>query len=288
MSAEALLPALLLTATSLLLARWRPRMHPAWSARILLVLSTATALAFLGTLVLIVSVGAAELLPRPLPVAGVLLGHGSVPAYLAAVALAVLAGAAISVTRLVLSRRRELGRTGTRGSGVVSDDRPFAVAVPGGDGGVVVSTALLRLLSRPELEVVFRHESAHLKHRHHVYGAISAIAARVLPPLAYTHSALGFALERWADEEAAAAVGDRVLTARTIARVALASPRPEPGQHQGLADAHVARRVQALLEGAPPHHSLAGPIALGGTWMASGSAVSSALQLHHVSLLLLL
>ncbi|MER5628318.1 M56 family metallopeptidase [Streptosporangium sp. NPDC002544] len=194
----------------------------------------------------------------------------------------------ISIGRMALRWLLDLRAARALGTGVVTDDRPFAMTVPGRDGGLVVSTALLRLLSRPELEVVFRHESAHLKHRHHIYLAISAIASKIFPPLAYPHRSLRFVLERWADEEAAAAVGDRILTARTIGRVALANPQSAAGPHPALADSHVVQRVEALLGKTPSHNRLTGPVLLSGTWMATGGAVSSALQLHHAGILLVL
>jgi hypothetical protein len=282
-SAEALLPAMLLAAVSLLLGWRRPRLHPAWTARLLIVLSSTTAMTVFGTLGVMIALAAASGGTARV----VLPGHGTVPLPAALLAGAVMAVMAVAIVRLAWRWRREARAVRESGGGVVADDRPFALAVPGRDGGVVISTGLLGLLSRRELGVVFQHEAAHLRHRHHRYLAISSIAVRIFPPLAVTHRALGFALERWADEEAAKAVGDRVLTAQTIARVALAGPRP-PGGYPALAGSHVVHRVQALLEGTPRANSLAGPILLSGTWVATGGAVSSALQLHHATLLLVL
>jgi hypothetical protein len=41
---------------------------------------------------------------------------------------------------------------------------------------------------------------------------------------------VAFLLERWAEEQAAAAVGDRAPTARALARAALSADRREPPQ----------------------------------------------------------
>lgn len=287
MSTEALLPTTLLAAVSLLLGWRQPRLHPAWTARLLIALSATTAMTVFGTLGFVILIATAQPPPKG-PAQAVLPGHGPVPLPAAVVAAIVMALMAVSIVRLSRHWRRDARHVRALGRGVVADDRPFAFAVPGRDGGVVISGALLALLSRRELGVVFQHEAAHLRRRHHLYLAISSVATRIFPPLAYTHRALRFALERWADEEAAEAVGDRALTAHTIARVALAGPRPAPGDHPALADFHVVQRVQALLNETPRGNNVAGPILLSGTWVATGSAVSSALQLHHAAVLLVL
>ncbi|WP_327582332.1 M56 family metallopeptidase [Nonomuraea sp. NBC_00507] len=287
MSTEALLPATLLATVSLLLGWHQPRLHPSWTARLLIALSATTAMTVFGTLGFVILIATAQPPPKG-PAQAVLPGHGPIPLPAAVVAAIVMALMAAAIVRLGWHRQRDARHVRALGRGVVADDRPFALAVPGRSGGVVVSTALLGLLSGRELRVVFQHEAAHLRHRHHLYLAISSVAVRIFPPLAYTHRALRFALERWADEDAAEAVGDRALTARTIARVALAHPRPAPGGYPALTDSHVVRRVQALLEETPRDNSLAGPILLSGTWVATGGAVSSALQLHHAAVLLVL
>ncbi|MDA2802946.1 M48 family metalloprotease [Nocardiopsis suaedae] len=180
---------------------------------------------------------------------------------------------------------REARRRGA-GAGVVADDRPMAMAVPGRRGGVVLSRGLLRLLSREQLGVVLRHEHAHPRHRHHVYAAAGALAAALFPPPAPVHRRLRFDLERWADEEAAAAVGDRGLVARTIAQAVPAAPGP--ARHPGLADFQVVRRVEALLGEPPAANPVAGPALLGGTGAASGGVASTCIELHHIAFLLLL
>lgn len=162
------------------------------------------------------------------------------------------------------------------------------MAVPGHHGGVLVSRGLLRLLTREQLQVVFRHEHAHLRHRHHLYGSVSAFAASIFPPLAWVHRSVRLALERWADEDAAATVGDRTLVAHTIAQVALASPKSSTSWHPALANSHVVQRVEALLSDAPSTNRVAGPALLSGAGVATSGVTSSAFQLNHVFLLLVL
>lgn len=147
---------------------------------------------------------------------------------------------------------------------------------------------MMRMLSREELQVVFRHEHSHLRHGHHVYTVLGAFSAAVFPPLNPLHRSLRLALERWADEDAAAATGDRELVAHTIARVALAAPAPRSTWHLAFAQSPVVHRVEALLGDAPSGSPVAGPALLGGTGVASGGIASSCVQLHHLFTLLLI
>ncbi|GII96809.1 M56 family metallopeptidase [Sinosporangium siamense] len=288
MSLEIYLPVALLSMTTMLLAWRQPRMHPAWHARVLAVLIGATALAVLGVLVFIIMIALGPLERTNATVLGrVLIGHEKVPSPVAAVVCAILLMIGVAVARTVAKWRRELRTTRALGTGVVADVRPFALAVPGRDGGVILSSGLVGMLSRRELEVVLRHEIAHMKHRHHLYLVIGTIATRIFPPLIYPHRALCYAVERWADEEAAVAVGDRTLTARTIARVALAQSPAAPGPSPALTGSHVSRRVLALMGQSPPDNRISGPVLLSGAWMATGSAISPALS-HQASLLLVL
>ncbi|WP_460359734.1 M48 family metalloprotease, partial [Actinoallomurus bryophytorum] len=107
---------------------------------------------------------------------------------------------------------------------VVDDDRADAYAVP---GRVVVSTGMLAVLNPGERRVLFAHEIAHLTGRHHVFRAVVRVASAANPLLWPLRGALWYATERWADERAAAAAGDRVAAARVIGKAALAhGPRP--------------------------------------------------------------
>ncbi|MFC5826479.1 M56 family metallopeptidase [Nonomuraea insulae] len=273
-------PTVLLALAAVTLAWRQPRMHPAWTARILLLLTAACALAVVGSLAFLVvlAIGTRS---------SALADRGGVPLPVGVAAAAALILVMVAAGRAALAWRAEFRQARALGTGVVPDDRPFAVAVPGREGGVILSRGLVDLLSGRELEVVLRHEAAHIRRRHHLYLMAGSVCACVLPGLGHPYRALRYALERWADEDAAGAVGDRVLTGRTIARVALAQSAASESHRLALADSHVTRRVRALLEQRPPDSRFTGPVLLGGAWMATGGAISPTLT-HHVSLLLLL
>jgi len=157
---------------------------------------------------------------------------------------------------------------------VVADwSAPMAVAVPGAarrPGHLLVTTGILRLLNADERRVVFAHERAHLAHRHHRLTAAAAAAAALNPLLIPVRAAVEFLVERWADEDAAAEVGDRGLTARAVARAALAASGAGPGPVLAIAGGATVQRVRALTRPtpAPLRRRLAGPLLL-----AAGIAV---------------
>lgn len=147
---------------------------------------------------------------------------------------------------------------------VLDDERADAFALPGrlrrpgrpGEPGrIVVTSGMLRALSGPERSALLAHERAHLAARHHVFLALAEHAAALHPALRPLRAPLGYHLERWADEVAAARVGDRAVTARAVGRAALAASRsPWPARPRLVAAAHsgpVPRRVAALLQPRP-------------------------------------
>lgn len=283
-------PALLLTAISLVLSRRTIPLHPAWASRLLLVLCLTTAIVALSTAALVAAVFVAGLLPADVvatsPKGRLLLGHGPVNPVLGGAALLLLGHGAAGSFRVL--RRRRLQHVRLRRTGIVADDRPFAFAVPGRTGGVVISRGLMRLLTPAQIAVVFRHEHSHLRHRHHLYTTAGAVAAHMFPPLTALDSTLRLSVERWADEDAAEAVGDRTLVAGTIAQVALADPAAGTSPAQALASSHVVQRVEALLADAPSSNAIAGPALLSGTGVATSGMISSTLQMQHITSLLLL
>lgn len=129
---------------------------------------------------------------------------------------------------------------------------------------------------------MFQHETSHLRHRHHRYLAAGLLTATVLPPLGALHGRLRLAVERWADEDAAEAVGDRTLVARTIAKVALAQPGPAAGPGAAFADSGVVQRVEALRGTAPAKNAVTGPLLFMGNGVVTGSLTATTLQLDHV------
>jgi Zn-dependent protease with chaperone function len=212
-----------------------------------------------------------------------------VPAVGAAVALIAGAALALSAGRAVLIRARAMvaaralcqrigGRPGQLV--VIDDDAIEAFAVPAGGGRIVASRLLLQSLPPAERRAVLTHESAHLAHHHHLYRLAADLAAAVNPLLRPVARGVHYASERWADEIAAATVGDRKTVAAALARTSLNSRARSGDRRDTCAPAVLAitgpttvARVQALLEPAPqPRRGLVlGVLALlAATLLASG------------------
>jgi Zn-dependent protease with chaperone function len=130
-------------------------------------------------------------------------------------------------------------------------------------GRMVVSSAMLAALTPPERRVLLAHEAAHLDRHHHLYLLAVELAAAANPALRSLVPALRLAVERWADEDAAAAVGSRRLAARALARAGIARSAAVPSTTTGLsaklsgvalpaADTGVAERALALLAAPAP------------------------------------
>jgi len=253
------------------------RLPPATTVRLLTVamvgvaLASGFVLAVAGTLVVgQIPVVAAEGrwsaralasgLPVPLAVGGV------AAVAVAGLLLAALRRAALVGRDLVRAARtcRRLGPD-VDGLVVIEDDDPDAYALPGLGGRVVVSTAMLRALPAAERRALLAHEAAHLAHRHHLWVQAASVAAAANPLLGPVARTVATAVERWADEVAAAEVDDRALVARALARAGLARTgarrRSRPLALAG-ADHAVADRARALLAGPPPRRrALAGALA---------------------------
>lgn len=108
------------------------------------------------------------------------------------------------------ARRRVLGHDVV----VVDDDRPLAMALPARHGGIILSTGTLGLLGRDELRAVLAHETAHLRQRHHVLGAVASSLGRRLhrvPLVAAAASAVPVYLEIAADDAARRRTGTVAL-----------------------------------------------------------------------------
>ena len=151
-----------------------------------------------------------------------------VPGPVALAAALLLAAGAVRLVRDIRLRtrtHRRLRAAGTPRDGLVVADwsAPLAVAVPGRPGHLLVTSGILRLLDTGERRVLFAPAPAHLRHAHHRLVALPAAAAAVNPLLIPVRAAVAYLVERWADEDAAAVVGDRGLTAQAVARAALAT-----------------------------------------------------------------
>ena len=139
---------------------------------------------------------------------------------------------------------------------VIDAARVEAFALPGAPGSpgrVVVSTGMLQVLDSSEREALLAHERAHLRGHHHFLLLALRLAAAACPLLYPLAREGAFCVERWADEDAATAVGDRAVIGRAVAVAALAAAG---NQHRaGMLAATggpVPRRVRALFAPPPP------------------------------------
>lgn len=196
-----------------------------------------------------------------------------------------LVGAA---TRRLMLTGRDLARAavvchrlghGADGLIVIDDDQPDAYALPGLTGRVVVSTSMLRALPPGERRVLLAHEAAHLHHHHHLYALLADLGAAANPLLRPLSRAVRDAIERWADEDAAAEVADRRLAAHAIARAGLArataiTPRRPNQAALGAVDTSVSDRAKALLAPHPrPRRTLV--VAITVLIVAGGAAAAT-------------
>jgi hypothetical protein len=161
----------------------------------------------------------------------------------ASLPVAVIAGALLAVAAAAACRalwRRgtaivDAGRQARRlpGSGqvVVTDDRAAdAYTLPGWPCRIVITTGMLDALSAQERQVLLAHERAHAGGSHYLFTSAARLACAANPLLRPVAAQVGYTVERWADERAAAATGDRPLTARAIARAAMAASAAPPGR----------------------------------------------------------
>ncbi|MGI5459943.1 M56 family metallopeptidase [Streptomyces sp. CA-249302] len=253
-------PLLVTVVLAVLAPRPARRLAPRPAAWALACAALVTALGWLGSLALLAFAGFARI-PEVAEE-----GEWSVaalraddPVYLtvatvAALALAAscvgLGVAAVRQARHLRWARRECRLLpGDTELAVLDDASPAAFALPGAPGRIVVSRGMLRCLGDGEREALLAHERAHLRGRHHLFQTVWRLTAAVTPLLRPVADTGGFILERWADEEAAACVGDRRVVARSVGRAALASVAPVPGRLAATGGA-VPQRVRALL--APP------------------------------------
>lgn len=250
------------------------------------VLTVSVAVATLASLLLLLQIASAGI--SELPVVSDALGwcralsggdHGA-PPVVGAVAVLVLVLSSVSTARFV----RRLSRNHKHfadldGVEVVHSDATVAFAVPGRHGGVVISDSLLDRLTGEERRVVLAHETAHLRHRHHLYVHFAEACAAGLPFLRPLARRIGYLTERWADEVAAERVGSRELVATTIARVALL-PKPEVRPSVlAIGGGNVVGRFQALVHPPPAPNAHATVLACS---LVTGAVLGLTLQLHHL------
>ncbi|WP_327368405.1 M56 family metallopeptidase [Streptomyces sp. NBC_01217] len=306
---------LVLPLTALPIARLAGQhLHPRSATRLLAAVGTLLALCSTLCLGLLMVVGTAQLPGNPLP-------DGwsdpevrdAVPYEVKAGIVAIGALAAVVGTcgwtvyrhvRLRIRAGRALAAASAVTSGdvaVLPDPEPYAYALPGDPGRVVVSTAMIRCLDARERRALVAHERAHLAARHHRYLLAAHLAARANPFLMPLRTAVAFSTERWADEEAARAVGDRRVVAVAVGKAALFSHRA-PDASVGFAAfaaasefdsaaGPVPRRVAALLAPVPQarlwppsssHAALAALVATAGTAVSAFSSLNAAVTLVRI------
>ncbi|MEU0158332.1 M56 family metallopeptidase [Streptomyces sp. NPDC006261] len=296
---------LVLPLTALPIARLAEQhLHPRRAARLLTTVAVILASCSLLCLGLLVVVGTAQLPGNPLPDGwsdeevrdavpqDAFAGKASI---LALVAVTVACGFTVHRHYRFRARaHRTLARLPGGGDlAVLPDDVPYAYALPGSPGRVMVSTAMLAALDPAERRALLAHERAHLDGRHHRLLLATRLAGCVNPLLRPLRAALVYSTERWADEEAARVTGDRRLTARAVGKAALISaPGPAAAAAAGFAAAGpVPRRVAALLgpvppdRGWPPALTPAGAaafVAAAGTTVSALSALNAAVALFLV------
>ena len=163
---------------------------------------------------------------------------------------------------------------------MIDSATPDALALPGwptrnGTGGnIIVTSGMLRALAPVERQVLLAHERSHLRNAHWVYRLATRLAAALLPTSRPLIATCDHSLERWADEQAAEAVGDRRLAATAVARAALATTKHHRDTCRraalapAFAEGATAARVEALLSPAGRSHwglaAAAGGIAAAG------------------------
>jgi len=206
--------------------------------------------------------------------------HGSVPVWLGLPVVALIAVGAVRSSRL-LRQHRTFRLDESRPIHVAHSHKPYAVTLPGRAGQIVISTAMVDLLDDDEQRIVLAHEQAHARFRHDRYLLTAELAAAALPPLRALAKRVNYSIERWADEAAAAACGDRKLVAITLGKVALQTNPPTVAGFSGLG---VASRMGALLEPPIPNPRRGQLLAL---WSSLAvTAGFSLYQLHHLERLL--
>jgi Zn-dependent protease with chaperone function len=241
---------------------------------------------------------------------GPVIRRGDPPSVAVAIAAGTLLAVAATATGRALWRRAAaLWATDRQGRGlpgtaqvVVTDDEAAdAYTLPGLRCRIVVTSGMLCALDRPERRVLLAHERCHAAGLHYLFIAAARLAAAANPLLRPVAAAVGYTVERWADERAAAVTGDRQLAARAVARAALATTTAAPpGPARPAADVlgavstpgwaarsggrsrpgPVPRRVAALLRPAPRRQL---PLLIAAVLLvavAGGSALEAARDLH--------
>jgi hypothetical protein len=220
---------------------------------------------------------------------------------LAAATLAAAHAAWRRIRALVLVARDARCLPGGHQVVVLPDGAADAYTVPGWPGRIVVTAGMLDALAPAERQVLLAHEGAHADNHHYLFSALCHFAAAANPLLRPVAAAVGYTVERWADETAATHCGDRRLAARAVGKAALASSRSgtRPGRAAaavtGIAGPVLApvrrltgqgspgpvpRRVAALLAPAPTMRPMLVAAATAVVLVSGVAALDAAFDLH--------
>jgi Zn-dependent protease with chaperone function len=214
-----------------------------------------------------------------------------VPGAVGVIALLALVVGVARVLRVLRARRltrRELTALcrscGPGELAVVPVRTAHAFAVPGRPGRILVTQGLLALLDGSERRVVLAHERAHLAGWHHGLRAVAEVSAAINPLLIPVRQSVEFLVERNADEHAATVSGSREITARALAKAALAESGWLGRSALAFMTCGVSARVAALHAAPPPPRRLlpSGLLLLGaGTTIAAVQATLAFYRLIH-------
>lgn len=266
---------------------------------LLTTVAVVLAVCTVASLGLLTVVGTAQLPGVPLP------DHWSDPRVRASIprvqaigsaAVLALTFAIACAVSVVIRRRRALavlraGVTGDTELTVLPTGPPTAFALPGRRPRIVVSASMLAHLDADERRALLAHERAHLTGRHDQVLLVATLAMCAHPLLRPLRTAIGYALERCADEVAARVVGDRRTVARAVGKAALAGSRAPAGT-LAATGGPVPRRVVALLSPSPAdawptpwsRPGAAALTALLGTALSAWAVWDAAIDLHDILL----
>jgi Zn-dependent protease with chaperone function len=205
----------------------------------------------------------------------------------AAAVIVLLAGACaylVRVSRELVQARRACRRLAIGDDKLVitRDEHPTAYTVPTPMGAIVVSTGMLRLLSAGERRALLAHEASHLRHHHAGYVLLAQLAAAANPLLRPLARSVRLSVELWADQDAAAEVGDRRIVAQALARASLAASRRgrRPAVALAIAETDVSVRVRALTNRPPRLYPWAAAVALALALACGTTAVTLTWAMH--------
>lgn len=203
----------------------------------------------------------------------------------------VVAAGAVAVARPALGAARSLAALWRAaryepavGAHLITSSLPFCAVVGWVRQKIVLSTALADALPRGLLRVVLAHEAAHVRRRDSLWLLVaSLVSVAHLPWLRRALLAdLALAAELACDEDAAAAIGDRLGVAEAVVFVErlLSDRTTGHGLAPAFGGSDVAVRVEALLEPGRGAPTLA-PSIVGAALIGAVLALTPSSTLHH-------